>query len=689
MSYSINFTDNVNKEGLIINDNVVNTATSLEFPGRNQKGYAVTIAENFLHLLENFAKNTPPANPIEGQLWYDSSIGVETLMIYNGSGWKSSGSLKKGTTIPSNNVVGDLWVDTTNQQLKLFNGAGWILVGPTFSSGLRTGAVAEKIKDQTINQTEHVVLINYVDDAVVSIQSDTPFTPQAGIPGFDTIKVGINLNSNSSYKVWGTSEKAENLIIGNNAVPAIKFLRSDTSNTTFYGFTIKNDLGLSLGNEQQFQAKILSNRGVIYHSTPNTGMDFRISLGSSTPNETTILSLDSTTGSVLIGAGNTYNSSTLSVNGSGRFTGAVNITDTTQTVNSATGSLIVQGGSVIKKNLIVGGELTVANKMTSSNIIPATNDTSDIGYEDLNTPSNNKKYRTVYATKFKGNLEAESITGTLTGAVVGTATRLASSTVIKIAGDISDATGISFDGDGTSKTFTTTISPNFITSKTSLTDTLDIDQILIYRPYVPAGITPGIYKTTKAKLTSNLSLVPVGTILPFAGSSIPYGYLLCDGSEKQQGVYNDLFNVIQFIYGPINQLTGTNTFKLPDLRGRFPLGLDNMGGSNAMRVDSDTASNLGNASGFNKVTLSTAQVPEHTHSLEGNNGGKFYAINSLSTPPADTNATIGNGLSTTTQGQRISSTGGINENTNNTVPVNVMNPYLSINYIIYAGVINE
>ena len=695
MSYKINFADNINKESLTVNDNVINAQTSLAFPGRNQKGYAVTISENFLHLLENFAKSTPPSNPIEGQLWYDSSQGVENLMIYNGTVWKSAGSLKKGYTAPSSNVLGDLWVDSTNQQLKLFNGSSWILIGPTFSSGLQTGSVAKKIEDQSTTKQEHAVLLNYVDDTVVSIVSDSEFTPRNNIPGFSTIKIGTNLSSFSSYKFWGISEKAENLIVGNSAIPAVNFLRSDISNTTIQDFIVKNDLGLTIGNEKQLQIRISDNRSVFYHSTPNSRMDFRVSLGSSV-SDTTILSLDSATGSILIGAGNQDKSATLSVSGSGKFTGTVSITDITDTVNNSTGSLIVSGGAVINKQLRVNGAITVSEQINSQNIIPI-NNTSTLG-------SSSNKFSSIYGSTFYGNLVGD-VKGNIEGNVTGTASTLVSSTSFSIEGDVTSPI-ISFNGNGDPKVFQATIGVNFIQNKPSLPNTIDVDQILIYRPYVPgSNITSGIYKTNKAMLTSNLAVVPVGSIFPFAGSAIPTGYLLCDGSEKQAGVYSKLFSVIQYTYGPTSELKGSNTFKLPDLRGRFPLGLNNMqngdlipngadggltnilsGGGKADRVNSDTANQLGRGAGIEQITLNKNQLPDHDHTLEGNNGGQYYAISKDSKQSIDTNSMIGNGLTNSTTSNLLSTTGSINEETTGQ-PISIMNPYLAINYIIYAGVV--
>ena len=143
MAYTVQYTDLSQKGTIIVEDNTINQQTSLDLPGRNTTAYGTAIAENFLHLLENFAFNTAPTNPVEGQLWYDTTPGVDQLKIYDGTNWVSASGLKKATTQPEANqsVVGDLWVDTDNQQLYLFTGSGWILVGPSFSDGLATGVL--------------------------------------------------------------------------------------------------------------------------------------------------------------------------------------------------------------------------------------------------------------------------------------------------------------------------------------------------------------------------------------------------------------------------------------------------------------------------------------------------------------------------------------------------------------------
>jgi hypothetical protein len=73
MAYTVNFSNSVQKTPIVVDDNSRNTSdTSLTLIGRNEPSYGQSIAENFVRVLENFANDTPPNNPIEGQLWFDS-----------------------------------------------------------------------------------------------------------------------------------------------------------------------------------------------------------------------------------------------------------------------------------------------------------------------------------------------------------------------------------------------------------------------------------------------------------------------------------------------------------------------------------------------------------------------------------------------------------------------------------------
>jgi microcystin-dependent protein len=119
--------------------------------------------------------------------------------------------------------------------------------------------------------------------------------------------------------------------------------------------------------------------------------------------------------------------------------------------------------------------------------------------------------------------------------------------------------------------------------------------------------------TSIGNVTSVESLVPVGVISAYAGVSAPSGWLMCAGQAVSRSTYAALFTALSTTYGVGD---GSTTFNLPDLRGRVPAGVDNMGGSAASRLTSTvlTASNtLGATGGTQTHTLTEAQMPSHTH----------------------------------------------------------------------------
>ena len=85
--YTLNFSDPSKTTAVIISGSTKNNySTSLDLVGPGYVAYGETIAQDFLKLLENFASPNPPLNPIEGQLWYDTSNpGRKILRVSNGA----------------------------------------------------------------------------------------------------------------------------------------------------------------------------------------------------------------------------------------------------------------------------------------------------------------------------------------------------------------------------------------------------------------------------------------------------------------------------------------------------------------------------------------------------------------------------------------------------------------------------
>jgi len=94
-------------------------------------------------------------------------------------------------------------------------------------------------------------------------------------------------------------------------------------------------------------------------------------------------------------------------------------------------------------------------------------------------------------------------------------------------------------------------------------------------------------------------LVPAGVTLPYAGNTVPGGYLFCDGSAISRTDYSELFEVIGTSFGVGD---GSTTFNLPDTDDRCIVG------SGDTYIVSDTG-------GADSATLSISNMPAHTHSL--------------------------------------------------------------------------
>jgi microcystin-dependent protein len=111
--------------------------------------------------------------------------------------------------------------------------------------------------------------------------------------------------------------------------------------------------------------------------------------------------------------------------------------------------------------------------------------------------------------------------------------------------------------------------------------------------------------------------VPVGVISAFGGSSVPSGWMLCDGSSRSTSSYSELYGIIGYTYGGSG-----SSFRLPDLRGRFPLGVNPTTlTNNRVGPNHSTAKVMGGVGGLEVVTLSTGDLPSHSHSGTATSNG--------------------------------------------------------------------
>jgi microcystin-dependent protein len=142
---------------------------------------------------------------------------------------------------------------------------------------------------------------------------------------------------------------------------------------------------------------------------------------------------------------------------------------------------------------------------------------------------------------------------------------------------------------------------------------------------------------TSAKIEESARL-PVGMIIDFAGTVAPTGWLLCYGQAVSRSTFSGLFTVLGVVFGAGD---GSTTFNLPDCRGRVAAGKDDMGGSSADRLGnyvsgSVNGDGLGNVGGEEYHTVTTAEMPSHTHTAANHQHTMShthgYSIFSLGTP---------------------------------------------------------
>jgi hypothetical protein len=222
----------------VVQDGDVDNTTSLLFVGKNFSGYGEIINENTLKLLENFSSSTPPSKPIQGQLWFDNNrLNYRLNVCYDGKNFKGISNIFVQSNDPSALASnGDLWWDTIRGQLKIYDGASQILIGPPISK--TSDASIEFVRDN--DGTSDISLIeNRIGINAVSIVSNSEFNVLSTSPlyrAFPHIAKGITLagadpitgiSEQNGYYFWGSAAHA---LLANTATS----LRVTTTSTGIY-----------------------------------------------------------------------------------------------------------------------------------------------------------------------------------------------------------------------------------------------------------------------------------------------------------------------------------------------------------------------------------------------------------------------------------------------------------------------
>ena len=378
MPYTVNKTNNsASPNAYTVQDSVVNTETDLSLIGKGYAGYGESIAENFLHLLENFSNTSSPTKPIIGQLWWDSTNAK--LKVYNGTSFQTAGgNAPYQSAQPSGIAQGDIWIDSDTGQLYFYNGSSSVLVGPPGATGTANGFTYHTILDAT--DTSQNITKWYNDVNLIAIISEDTFTPKVAISGFATITKGVTLSTAiANLKFAGTATNSDAL----GGTLAANFLTSNANDTTSGTLGIVNDSGMTVGADNDLSLTVDTTGINVANTISNTDITFKVNDGGVT---TTVMTVDGDTSR--IGIKNTAPTTELDVTGTvtatafaGPLTGAV----TGNVTGAVTGNVT---GTASLDMPLTGGTMT--GTLISRAITPSADTTYDIGTSSLG-------YNTVYA----------------------------------------------------------------------------------------------------------------------------------------------------------------------------------------------------------------------------------------------------------------------------------------------------
>jgi len=279
MSYTITLT-NGKTLAVLADQSFDSVSSSLTLIGKNVNAYGQYVNNNFVGLLENFASITSPRSPVQGQIWFDTSEG--RIKVYNVDQFKPVGSPIIATAEPGEAVNGDFWFNPTTKELQFTDGINWYSTAEQTNVGEagKAGWFVEVIQD-ILNDDQVVAKLysNNVEIAAVTskdiplINNGTEFQAY----GTSTLRAGMTLNP--SFKIYGTATNSLNW----NNLSTSSFFIKDVFNETNALISIANNTGLYIGTASDIQILVeddgTSVTGVFYMAGPNDNYELRYNNG--------------------------------------------------------------------------------------------------------------------------------------------------------------------------------------------------------------------------------------------------------------------------------------------------------------------------------------------------------------------------------------------------------------------------
>lgn len=322
MAYQINKTDGT-IVATVADGQVDTLSTDITLIGKNYSGFGEALNENFIKVLENFSSTTAPTHPIRGQIWFDTS--ENKLKVYNGSDFIPVSSATISSTQPDTLSIGDLWFDDAGAQLYFYDGTTPILLGPAYSSAQGiSGLKVESILD-TLNQTR-VITYLYNNGILLGIFAKDSFTPKTEIIGFSgSIGPGFNAGTLSGIKFNVTCTNSEQL----GGADATTYVRRDVANAINGELRVTTDLGVVIGSAGQLNLTVTS--GDTYVSNYSTDKKLILNVRKGIDQENAIV-IDGSNRTINLYSG--FTDSIVTTGGDLVVTGNLTVEGTTTTINT-------------------------------------------------------------------------------------------------------------------------------------------------------------------------------------------------------------------------------------------------------------------------------------------------------------------------------------------------------------------
>jgi hypothetical protein len=351
MAYIVNKTDGTAL--VTITDGTIDNTTSLTLFGKSYSGFGELLNEDLVRLLENSASTSAPVAPLRGEIWFDTT--TNQLKVYDGTSFKPSGGAKSQASQPSSPSAGDLWVDSDDSQLYFYNGSAWVLAGPVYTSGQTlSGFKIETITNDSA--VSKVIASMYSGNTRVAILSAEGFTPGVAMSGFATISAGLTLNSTLGAVFAGSSTSTTHVNVSSTTntsgtvIAGGNFLRSDAADTTTGAITVDTDNGVIIGDGQDLELKVSGINATIANVSEDGDLSLKVNDGGVTKTPIAI----------------TGSSGNIAITGDVTITGNLNVSGEYE---NTSGEINIVNDTFVKLN--------TGNAEADAGIIAETSDTDD------------------------------------------------------------------------------------------------------------------------------------------------------------------------------------------------------------------------------------------------------------------------------------------------------------------------